>query len=108
MPISRSTIPPPSIENGARSNTIPDYAALTERVRALPGGHQRRPHCLTARFWHPSPPLDRNAPVQISGISLADLKAIPLVAEPRQSLGTIEAFPQTGSPSAGNWPASWA
>ncbi|PRY26135.1 lipoprotein-releasing system permease protein [Aliiruegeria haliotis] len=76
-------------ETGHSSRVIEDYAAMAERVRALPGVTRVAPLVkgqVMASFQ------GRNAGVEVFGISAEDLATIPRIAAPEKALGDIGYF----------------
>ena len=76
-------------EAGSADRSIPDYEALTERLRAVPGVDRAAPLVrgsvlATSRGY--------SSGVQVLGISAEDLAAIPRVADPETQIGTLERF----------------
>lgn len=89
-------------DTGRVDRTLQDYDAMAERVRAVPGVTHAAPLIKGQVMANLR---DRNAGVQIFGITLDNLKNIPRIANPETSLGDIETFPQglaLGSRVAGN------
>ncbi|TNJ48211.1 lipoprotein-releasing ABC transporter permease subunit [Phaeobacter sp. B1627] len=76
-------------EGGRLDRTITDYAALAEAARQVPGVLQAAPlikgQVMASRG-------DRNAGVQVYGISAADLAQIPGVARSAEAYGDLSRF----------------
>ena len=74
---------------GSVSRTIDDYQGLAARLRGVPGVTRAAPliksEVMASR-------ADKNAGVQVFGISAENLKTIPRVAHPELALGDIERF----------------
>lgn len=70
---------------------IGDYDALAERLAAVPGVTRAAP---LIRGQVMATAHGRNAGVEVIGIRPEDLAAVPLVAEPESSAGSLEGFPQ--------------
>ena len=89
-------------DTGRVDRTLQDYDAMAARVRAVPGVTHAAPLIKGQVMANAR---DRNAGVQVFGITLENLKNIPRIANPETSLGDIENFPQglaLGSRVAGN------
>ncbi len=78
-------------ETGRYDRTLQDYDAMAERVRDVPGVTIAVPLIKGQVMANLR---DRNAGVQVFGITLENLKNIPRIANPETSLGDIETFPQ--------------
>ncbi len=76
-------------EAGAAGRSIPDYEALAERLRAVPGVDRAAP---LVRGSVLATNRGYSTGVQVLGISAADLAAIPRVADPEAQLGSLERF----------------
>ncbi|MEL6206742.1 MAG: lipoprotein-releasing ABC transporter permease subunit [Pseudomonadota bacterium] len=76
-------------ETGQDSRIIEDYAAMAERLRAVPGVTRVAP---LVKGQVMATANGNNAGVEVFGISAADLATIPRVAEPELSAGDIERF----------------
>jgi len=74
---------------GRIDRMIEDYPAMAERVRAVPGVTRVAPLIKGQVMANAR---DRNAGVEVFGISLEDLKGIPRVADPETGQGDIEQF----------------
>ncbi|WP_281968249.1 lipoprotein-releasing ABC transporter permease subunit [Roseovarius nanhaiticus] len=74
---------------GRIDRLIEDYPAMAERVRAVPGVTRVAPLIKGQVMANAR---DRNAGVEVFGISLEDLKGIPRVADPETGQGDIERF----------------
>ena len=77
-------------EFGRTDRTIPDYAEMAERLRAVPGVTRAAP---LVRGQVMASYQQRNAGVEIYGISAEDLAGIPRIANPESRVGRIEDFP---------------
>ncbi len=77
-------------DTGRIDRTLQDYDAMAARVREVPGVTRVAP-LIKAQVMANA--RDRNAGVEIFGISLEDLKTIPRVANPETGQGDIENFP---------------
>ena len=75
--------------SGRVDRLIEDYPAMAERVRAVPGVTRVAPLIKGQVMANAR---DRNAGVEIFGITLNDLKGIPRVADPQTGQGDIEGF----------------
>lgn len=78
-------------QTGHIDRTLQDFNAMAERVRAVPGVTRVAP-LVKGQVMANS--RDRNAGVQVFGITLEDLKTIPRIANPETGLGDIDSFPQ--------------
>ena len=76
-------------QTGHIDRTLHDYDAMAERVRAVPGVTRVAP-LVKGQVMANS--RDRNAGVQIYGITLENLKTIPRINNPATGLGSIEDF----------------
>ncbi|WP_306115408.1 MULTISPECIES: lipoprotein-releasing ABC transporter permease subunit [unclassified Roseovarius] len=76
-------------ETGHIDRTLHDYDAMAERVRAVPGVTRVAP-LVKGQVMANS--RDRNAGVQIYGITLENLKTIPRINNPATGIGSIEDF----------------
>jgi lipoprotein-releasing system permease protein len=74
-------------EWGAPSRLITDYDAVAERVAAVPGVVRAAP-VVRGQVMASSP--GRNTGVEITGIRLEDLMAVPLIANPEAGWGDLE------------------
>ena len=74
---------------GRIDNTMPDYEAVAERVRAVAGVTRVAP-LIKGQVM--ASMRDRNAGVEVFGIAPADLETIPRVAHPEEALGDISQF----------------
>ncbi|MGB1235911.1 MAG: lipoprotein-releasing ABC transporter permease subunit [Planktomarina sp.] len=75
---------------GTVDRTITDFQEMADRIATVPGVVRAAPLVrgqVMVSFG------DRNAGVQVYGITAADLKTIPRIAQPEVSLGDIETFP---------------
>jgi lipoprotein-releasing system permease protein len=76
---------------GRVDRSLEDYAAMAERVRAVPGVTRVAP---LVKGQVMANARDRNAGVQVFGIMTEDLKTIRRVADPETSQGDIARFDQ--------------
>ncbi|MEO1680530.1 MAG: lipoprotein-releasing ABC transporter permease subunit [Pseudomonadota bacterium] len=76
-------------ETGQDSRIIEDYAAMAERLRAVPGVTRVAP---LVKGQVMATANGNNAGVEVFGISAADLATIPRVAQPELYAGDIERF----------------
>ncbi|QIE44036.1 lipoprotein-releasing ABC transporter permease subunit [Pseudohalocynthiibacter aestuariivivens] len=74
---------------GRVDRMLEDYDAMAERVRAVPGVTRVAP-LVKAQVMANA--RDRNAGVQIFGITLENLKTIPRIANPETGQGDIDRF----------------
>jgi len=74
---------------GRLSRTIPDYKAMAERVRAVPGVTRVAP-LVKGQVMANS--RDRNTGIEVFGISKADLEGIPRIKAPLEALGDLGRF----------------
>ncbi|EAQ26512.1 MULTISPECIES: lipoprotein-releasing ABC transporter permease subunit [unclassified Roseovarius] len=77
--------------SGRVDRSLEDYAAMADRVRAVPGVTRVAPLVKGQVMANAS---DRNAGVQVYGITPEDLQTIPRVADPETSQGDIARFSQ--------------
>ncbi len=77
-------------QTGHIDRTLHEYEAMAGRVRAVPGVTRVAP-LVKGQVMANS--RDRNAGVQIFGITLENLKTIPRVANPETGIGDIDLFP---------------
>ncbi len=80
-------------EDGSVSRKIPDYAALTARVLTVDGVVHAAPMVrgqVMASF------NGRNAGIDLRGQTLADIKALPLMASPESSQGNLDDIATNG------------
>ena len=80
---------PEITETGAQSRAISDYAAMAERLAAVPGVTRAAPLVrgqVMANFQN------FNTGIEVYGISTPDLLSIPRVASPEMALGDIARF----------------
>jgi lipoprotein-releasing system permease protein len=77
-------------QTGRIDRTIGDYAEMAERVRGVDGVIRAAP---LVKGQVMANARERNAGVEVYGISPEDLKTIPRVADPDTSSGAIEDFP---------------
>ena len=75
------------LPNGATTGTIADYAALADRLAAVPGVERAAP-VVTGQVMASA--NGRNAGLQVIGIEMADLARVPRVAEPETRIGALE------------------
>ncbi|MFX0545624.1 lipoprotein-releasing ABC transporter permease subunit [Roseovarius sp. S1116L3] len=75
--------------SGRIDRLIEDYPAMAERVRAVPGVTRVAPLIKGQVMANAR---DRNAGVEVFGITLEDLKGIPRIADPETGQGDIEQF----------------
>jgi len=78
-------------EQGVASRTIPDYAAMAERLRAVPGVTRVAP---LVRGQVMAASGSGNSGVEVYGIAPEDLATIPRIADPETALGDIARFPE--------------
>ncbi|SMX42510.1 lipoprotein-releasing ABC transporter permease subunit [Maliponia aquimaris] len=76
-------------ENGAVTRTLPDHAAMAERVRAVPGVTRVAP---LVKGQVMATADGQNAGVEVFGIAAADLAAIPRIADPETGHGDLARF----------------
>ncbi len=76
-------------QTGHIDRTLHDYDAMAERVRGVPGVTRVAP-LVKGQVMANS--RDRNAGVQIYGITLENLKTIPRINNPETGIGSIEDF----------------
>ncbi len=76
---------------GRVDRSLEDYAAMADRVRAVPGVTRVAP---LVKGQVMANARDRNAGVQVYGITAQDLATIPRVADPETSVGDIARFDQ--------------
>ncbi|WP_120502112.1 lipoprotein-releasing ABC transporter permease subunit [Roseovarius sp. EL26] len=76
-------------QTGKLDRTIKDYAGMAERVREVEGVTRVAPLIKGQVMANMR---DRNAGVQVFGITLADLQTIPRIANPETGLGDISRF----------------
>ena len=76
-------------QTGHIDRTLQDFDAMAERVRAVPGVTRVAP-LVKGQVMANS--RDRNAGVQIYGITLENLKTIPRINNPETGLGDINQF----------------
>ncbi|WP_299848505.1 lipoprotein-releasing ABC transporter permease subunit [uncultured Roseovarius sp.] len=76
-------------QTGHIDRTLQDFDAMAERVRAVPGVTRVAP-LVKGQVMANS--RDRNAGVQIYGITLENLKTIPRINNPETGLGDIDQF----------------
>jgi len=77
---------------GRISRTIPNYEEMAERVRGVDGVVRVAP-IINAQVL--ANVRDRNAGIQVRGITLDNLKDLPRIADPETGLGNIDDFAQT-------------
>ena len=70
---------------------ITDYAELARRLEALPGVRDAAP-VLRAQVMGSH--RGRNAPVDVYGIALEDLREFPLIARPERAEGRLDRLPE--------------
>lgn len=75
--------------NGILTRAITDFDAEAARIRAIPGVTRAAP---LIRGQAMVTFADRSNVAEVYGIALADLKAIPRVADPAQAMGNIDDF----------------
>ncbi|MFX0541371.1 lipoprotein-releasing ABC transporter permease subunit [Roseovarius sp. S4756] len=75
--------------SGRIDRLIEDYPAMAERVRAVPGVTRVAPLIKGQVMANAR---DRNAGVEVFGITLEDLKGIPRIADPKTGQGDIAQF----------------
>ena len=76
---------------GRVDRSLEDYAAMADRVRAVPGVTRVAP---LVKGQVRANARDRNAGVQVYGITAQDLATIPRVADPETGVGDIARFDQ--------------
>ncbi|MBW4975732.1 lipoprotein-releasing ABC transporter permease subunit [Roseovarius mucosus] len=76
---------------GRVDRSLEDYAAMADRVRAVPGVTRVAP---LVKGQVMANARDRNAGVQVYGITAQDLATIPRVADPETGVGDIARFDQ--------------
>ncbi|WP_372603618.1 lipoprotein-releasing ABC transporter permease subunit [Actibacterium sp.] len=76
-------------DTGQTTRAITDYAAIADRIAAIPGVTRAAP---LVKGQVMATMRSINAGVEVFGISEADLKTIPRVANPEQSTGDINRF----------------
>ena len=69
--------------------SIPEYMALASEIRAIDGVTRAAP---LVRGQVMANRNDRNAGIEVFGITLEDLRTIPRIAAPRESMGTLDLF----------------
>lgn len=74
---------------GTTKRSIEDYEAMAERLRAVPGVTRAAP---LVKGQVMANLRDRNAGVEVLGISSADLASIPRIAEPLDAEGSLANF----------------
>ncbi|MGY6633751.1 MAG: lipoprotein-releasing ABC transporter permease subunit [Alkalilacustris sp.] len=77
-------------EDGRLSRHIPDYAAMADRIAAVPGVTRAAP---LIRGQVMATGDGRNSGVEVFGISPEDLRTIPRIANPEEAWGDIDRFP---------------
>ena len=77
-------------QTGHIDRTLQDYDAMAERVRQVPGVTRVAP---LVKGQVMANARDRNAGVQVYGITLENLRTIPRIANPETSIGDIDLFP---------------
>jgi lipoprotein-releasing system permease protein len=75
--------------SGRLERTIPDYEAMAQRVRAVPGVTRAAP---LVKGQVMANARDRNVGIEVFGITLDDLKSIPRIAHPQDAFGDLERF----------------
>ncbi len=78
-------------ESGQTSRVIADYAAMAERIAAVPGVIRAAPLIKGQVMANKG---RANAGVEVYGITLDDLLTIPRIAHPEARQGAIEDFPR--------------
>ncbi|TCO69278.1 lipoprotein-releasing ABC transporter permease subunit [Rhodovulum euryhalinum] len=78
-------------DQGLSTRTIPDYEALAERLRQVPGVTRVAP-LVKGQVMAAS--TAGNSGVEVFGIAPADLATIPRIADPDTALGDIARFPE--------------
>jgi len=76
-------------ETGAMVRTIPDYDAMTERLRAVPGVTRAAP---LVRGQVMANARDENAAADVYGIRPGDLEGLPRIVDPETSTGDLSRF----------------
>jgi lipoprotein-releasing system permease protein len=76
-------------QSGRIDRQIADYEAMAERLRAVDGVTRAAPLIKNQVL---ATVRDRNAGVEVRGITLEDLKGLPRIADPETSQGDIEDF----------------
>jgi len=75
--------------DGFVRNGMPDYEAVADRIRAVPGVTAAVPVIKGQAMITLN---DRSNVAEVYGLTLADLKAIPRVSDPAQGVGDINRF----------------
>ncbi|TRD23577.1 lipoprotein-releasing ABC transporter permease subunit [Palleronia caenipelagi] len=86
---------PYTSETGATSRAITDYDAMAERVRAVPGVVRAAPLVkgqVMASFQ------GETRGVQVFGMRADDLRALPRIADPETSLGSLDGYGVENNP----------
>lgn len=78
-------------QTGRIDRQITDYEAMAERLRQVEGVTRAAPLIKNQVLATVG---DRNAGVEVRGITLEDLKGLPRIADPETSQGSIEDFAQ--------------
>ena len=76
-------------EQGRVDRTLPDYRAMADRLAAVPGVTRAAP---LVRGQVMANLRDRNAGVEVFGLSAADLAALPGIAQSEGALGDLARF----------------
>ncbi|SPF81908.1 lipoprotein-releasing ABC transporter permease subunit [Pseudoprimorskyibacter insulae] len=74
---------------GQLDRTITDYDAMAERLAAVPGVTRAAP-LIKGQIMANA--RDRNAGIEVFGITLENLRSIPRIADPEAALGEIDRF----------------
>ena len=78
-----------TLPNGQQTGTIADYAAMTDRLAAVPGVTHAAP-VVTGQVMATA--NGRNAGLEVIGIRPEDLAAIPRIAAPESADGSLDDF----------------
>ena len=84
--------------DGFVQHGMPDYEAVADRIRAVPGVTAAVPVIKGQAMITVN---DRSNVAEVYGLTLADLKAIPRVSDPAQGVGDINRFDQGIAVGAG-------
>ncbi|WP_116131308.1 lipoprotein-releasing ABC transporter permease subunit [Tropicimonas sp. IMCC34043] len=87
-------------EEGQSSRVIDDYAAMVDRLRAVPGVTRVAPLIKGQVMASHG---GQNAGVEVFGISAEDLATIPRIAVPEKSMGDLSQFGSNGDGIAIGW-----
>ncbi|WP_199178596.1 lipoprotein-releasing ABC transporter permease subunit [Acidimangrovimonas sediminis] len=78
-------------QNGQLVREIKDYDAMADRIAKVPGVTSASPLIYGEVMASAN---GRNAGVQVYGITLQDLKKVPLIAHPKKEMGSLADFGQ--------------